>query len=364
MSKHAPIIYKDKTHRPAVPGEQVDSAFVQISAREGNTIQAISDGLYVGAKTEGDTLYVASTGVDAPSSGIKAVPFKTLDYCLQFIKNREPLAAISNSIRIALKAGEAFDMTTTVDNAGYMMFTFFGDPNYGDFDSPYVGGIAHPAVMSDLQRPVINVKTIAETSDVIMHGVRLLDSGTVSLIGVRLELPDFGPGTPPTDAGTHFGDYSDFAVAVSGSAGQLEMFGTIVNKANATSPFGLFGVHARCTDARLTQFATQLWFGGQKIDASNAGTSALAVRKWFIKFYKDYFGNRQSNGFMNAGSAGSGLLSVCWSESQSMTVIPGKVSLETYPVASEQVYGLGNYFMNIARDNQGRALNVFCGHKL
>jgi hypothetical protein len=160
-----------------------------------------------------------------------------------------------------------------------------------------------------------------------------------------------------------FGDYSDFVTAVPNSAGQLALFGAIINKNLATGPYGIFGVHARCSDARLSQYASQFWHAGQKITAA----SSLPIknqRQYFIKFYKDYHGNSQAGGFLNAGSMGSGLLTLNWSEVQAMTVVPGKTNLATYPPAVDQVEGVSNYIMNLTRDTQGRALNVICGLRI
>lgn len=362
---HAPVIYKDFKHKVAGDNEYIGSEHIAISPRPGNTIQSTPDGLFAGHVGAGSIFYVAAAGVDAPTSGTKDVPFKTLDYCLAFIQSHDPLAAdnlISNYYGVALKAGESFPMHTAWVVIGSVFLTFFGDPNYGDFDSPYIGGIANPAVMSDLLRPIV-IPSVVDGNDSIMNGFRLQGVGSVTLNGVRIELPDAGLAAPDIPGDGSFGDYSDFVTAINGSSGQLELIGTIVNRAIATGPFGIFGVHARCTGARLTQFATQFRFGNQ-IMGPGTTSQILSVRKYFIKFYKDYFGNRQSNGFFNLGSKGSGLMSINWSEVNSMTVMTGKTNLATYPIVEDQVYGLNNYILNLNRDAQGRPINAECGLKL
>jgi hypothetical protein len=195
MTTYRPVIAVDKQHRPAAGTEKVDPSTLQLSGRSGNTLQVLDDGLFAGHSSAGTTFYVSSSGSDAPASGTKTAPYKTLDYCLAQIKANDPLAdsqLVSTYLRIALKAGEVFDMETTVNTVGSVVLTFYGDPTYGDFDSPFVGGTTDPAVMSDLSRPTIRPKVISGMT--IMHGFRLLLNGQIELRGVRVDLPDTVPG--------------------------------------------------------------------------------------------------------------------------------------------------------------------------
>lgn len=385
-----PIFYKDKTHRPALTNEVVDTDMIPVSATAGNILQVKDDGLYVGGSTSpgggstggggggsggtGSTpvgsgshifAYVSSSGADLAANGAKTQPYKTLTYAMAQILAKDAttdINQISSYVTVALKAGETFDLSDTFVVSGYVIFTFYGDANYGDFDSPRVAGICDASLMADLNRPIIQATPITSLLGSIMNGLRLVVNGRIMLSGVRVDLPATGGDSNPANFPTAYGDYADFVTATSNSLGQLDLYGAVVNMVALTNPYGIFGVHGRCSGAKLTQFASQFWYQGAIFPTS--GATITAARKYFIKMYKDYPGNRQSNSFLDVGSAGSGILMLNWSETQSMAVSAGKTNLGTYPIVQDLGQGLGNYIMNIARDQQSRALNVVCGLRI
>jgi hypothetical protein len=255
---------------------------------------------------------------------------------------------------IALKAGETFTISKFYYARGNLTLTFWGDPQYGDFDSariPVGGGPAgaDPAVMTDLLRPIIQSLTVGS------EGMGCIASFggdlTLNLMGLRIQLPSTGTGV---------GDYCNFVIATTYSPVRLQLYGTIVSRLDTSTVYGLFGMHARSGTNMLEQFASQLTYNWVPI-VSGAPTDVLLTRANFIRFYKDFLGNIQSGGSLSAGSDGSALMSLSWSDVPSLPVQPGKTNLNTYPALADPAMGLTNYFTGLTRDNQQRPLNVISG---
>ncbi len=351
-----PIVYDASVHRPLGTGEAIDPTTLPTSARLGNTVIALEDGIYVGPYLDEPTYYVAASGVDDPESGSKAAPYQTLDYCMQQMNAKSSnVPYFSSVVNIALKAGEQFAFNNPFLSGGQITFTFFGDPQYGDFDSPFVGTPPYtdPAVMADLQRPIIKPSTHPSNGLACVR-LQLSPLGllpSVALRGVRLDLPVKGP---------LLGD-SDFVVTFPDVSGRCTLFGAIVNITDTTAEYGVFGAAARANLSTLSQYASQFWVNGA-IVVAGAAPDVLIARKYFVKFYSDFAGNHQI-GYTFAGnpvsaSPGSSIMQVNWTETASLPVMAGKFNLATYPLNSDVGFGLRNYFLNITRDQQQRPLNV------
>lgn len=356
------IIYKDKVHRPLGNDERLTSDSIPVSELAGNAIRIVSDGLYVGGNAE-QAYYVASTGTDTPTSGTKLLPFLTLDYAMaQAIARYGSTAPEANTFPgnaiIALKAGETFGITQSYNLLGNLTLTFYGDANYGDFNSPVLGPGARPAVMQDLNRPIITTTINPGTNFGINHFQAFNSNANtpVSLIlsGVRVDLPA---------GAVQNSDYCDFFTVYYACCGRLVLDGAIINKLDNASSYGIFGMQGRARICVLEQYASQFWIGGAPVLAG-APPATLIARKWFIKFYPDFAGNNQSGGTLLGGVPGSAMMQLAWSDVTASPVLPGKTNLPSYPFVSDEATGLRNYFFNLTRDNQQRPLNVLSPYLL
>lgn len=352
MTYFKPIIYKDKTHRPYGSDEFIDPIVIPISALPGNSLRIQTDGLYVGASLGQDIFYVAAAGTDAPTSGSKLAPYKTLDYALAQLTAKSGPPYYLGVASIALKAGETFPMTAQFICGGVLQIGFYGDPNYGDFNGAPIGIGASPGVMADLQRPIITPALNPVSNGIFNIVMADAQASKLGFVGVQINLPGGAPGG---------GDYNDFVITVPGTSAAISMLGTICNITDTSCTYGFLGMHARSGMTTLYQFASEFQVLGDVVNSSTATTAKLLARQWFIKFYKDFPGNNQVNNTLAGSSPGSAVLQLNWSETASVPVIPGKVNLATWPLVADPAYGVGNYFYNLARDQQQRPLNVVTG---
>lgn len=346
-----PLVYADEVHRPMGTGEAIDPATIALSANANNLLHAASDGLYVGSQLDSPVYYISpSLGVDAPTNGSKVAPFATVDYCMAHIASQiGTLPYFCGAATIAMRCGEAYALTNSFACGGQLTFTFWGDPNYGDFDSPYVNSVADPATMQDLARPVFTPATPIATglASIILVPPLLGGQPSVSLRGVLLSLPHQGP---------LLGN-NDFVVISNNTSGHVDLFGAIVNKSDEAVTYGLMGISSRARPSSLSQYASQFWFLGTPINAP-ATPAIMLTRQWYIKFYPDLPGNHQQGGSLVSGPAGGGVLQVSWPEITSQLVDVGKFNLATFPTIADVGLGLRNYFYNLTRDQQQRPLNL------
>jgi hypothetical protein len=348
-----PLVYDQATQRPLVPAsnELLNPASLPVSTQQGNAVQMLTDGLYIGQYLSQTTYYVAPNGVDAPTSGSKTSPFQTIDYCLSQLTSLSQGPNFSAIAIVALKAGNNYNMTQDFHCNGSITFTFYGDTNYGDFDSPLLGGTIDPAIMLDLARPVIKPQLVSATNGIA--GVRLLPSNgeaKCSLRGVRVDLP--------AGANANNSYYCDFVTGTNYSTPRCDIYGTIINITDITSSAGLFGLLPRSGLGTLSQFSSQFLIQGVVVSGVTTPQILLA-REFFLKFYPDFLGGNQVTGSLTTGSTGSAIMSVNWPVVATAPVLTGKATLGTFPMIGVS-YGLGSYFANLVRDNQGRPLNVLC----
>jgi hypothetical protein len=351
-----------KVHRPMTSGvEAVNPALVPLSARAGNTIQSVGDGLYVGGQLGSTAYYVnSSTGVDDPAHGTKAAPFRSLDYALAYLSSQSPFGQYrAADTTIALQAGQSFSMNADFNiYGGRVTLTFYGDAQYGDFNGAPIGTGAAPAWMADLNRPVITFAVQNISAQWYMNGINRL-GGTVIIRGVKLNLPA-APATPS------IGLYSQNIDVVRSpslaDAGYVQLVGSIVNMTDTNAYFGFLGVQARALGLNLTQFASQFQINGLLMNAASGPSAAqLLARQYFIKLYADIPGNTTTSVLSPTSansSSGSGILNLSWTDTEALTVTTGKTNLGTFPANFDLSYGIRNYFFGLQKDQQSRPLNV------
>jgi hypothetical protein len=353
-------IYYDSTHKAykqlqASDNNALSSSIVPISATNGNQLQALTDGLYDGIPAF--VYYVNSSGTDDTSHGTKAAPFKTLDYALNYINTVTNNGAYPRISTIALAAGQTFPLTTTFNLNQGLILTFYGDPNYGDFDGPVIGSGALPETMSDLQRPIIT-PTISSTSPWQLAHINR-QGGSLYLRGIQVNLP--GAPTPPSI--NLYTDNSDFIKNTDySSPGQILMSGSIINMTDINAYWGFMGINSNSCNTQLIQYASQFQIGGVPMDSSHNPTPAqLLARQYFIKFYLGPAGNNQNQVFLSTTSlnstTASGTLTVTWADTEALTVMSGKTNLASFPLCSDVTYGLRHYIFNLNMDQQQRPLN-------
>ena len=359
-TQHLPIIYQPtkKTHEQTGTDDFIDPIAISISDVGGNRLRRQPDGLYVGAYLNRAIWYVAAAGTDVPTSGDKATPYKTLEYCLnQIAVNLNGQQNRFENI-IALKAGETFTQVSRFYlYGGRITLTFYGDPKYGDFNSLPVNGLALPYLMADLQRPVVNVGeepgTVGGTGGYNMIGNVAVfvpvEPATVSLLGVQINLK----------SGTHGTGAVDFISTQNGAEGHLHLMGSIINITDVNAVYGLLGLEAS-SECKVYQFDSQLRVLNTQV-VTGAPQANLVARKWFFKFYRDFRGNDQSglNFEGNTDTPGSALMKLSWSDCAALPVQAGTFNLETYPILNDPAVGLTNYFSNLYRDQQQRPVNVW-----
>ena len=346
-----------RVHTPMEDGDTIDPAVIPLSARTNNRIRSLTDGLYLGDSLAKNIYYVNSDGQNLPVMGDKSSPMQTLEYCLQQILAQSITGSIEGDVTIALKAGQTFALTNSYNVSGRLRLTFYGDANYGDFNSTPIGTGAHPYNMADLARPII-ANTVPSTIPRSAAGFRLVGSGSLRMSGIQINLPARPSSLPTPD---EYGNLCDFVTATDYSNSSLILEGTIANMTDAQAVYGLLGVHARA-NANLMQYASQLRVLNALLVDTDAPAQSLIARKYFFKMYYDYPGNNQQQGALVASTAnsstGSGLLKMNWSEVQALTVINQSTNLASFPAMFSQAYGMRNYIFNLVRDQQSRPLNV------
>lgn len=348
-----------KAHRPMVPGtDALNPAIVPVSARANNQLQNLADGLYIGGQLSAPTYYINSAGSNA-AAGSKAAPWQTLDGAIANLIASSPNGEFRTNTVLALQAGQSFTLSTDMSlYAGQLTLAFYGDPQYGDFDGALIGtSQASPAVMADLLRPIITPAISQVNAQWKIAGFNLF-GGDLRLLGVQINLP----AAPTTPAIGLYSNQADFARAPTYGYGSVELSGAVINITDTNSYWGLLGMQARAKPSSLLQFASQFRINGTLIQDATATSAQLTARANFIKFYADYAGNNQVLGTLQPtaqnSSSGSALLNLMWSDTESLTVSTGKTNQATFPLLFPQSYGMRNYFTNLVRDQQQRALNV------
>jgi len=338
-----------------------------VSAHVGNTIQALSDGLYVGSPISlPSAVYVnTATGVDAPGNGTLAVPYNTLDYAVAQLTSESVNSQLQTSTIIALQAGQTFTTANNVNlYGGTLTLTFYGDPNYGSYNSPLVAGTTNPWLMTNLERPVIEPQVTNVNGYWNMAGINVY-AGNVVLQGVQVTLP-MAPAEPAISLYSTAADYVRSMDLV--TSGYLKLSGTIINMQDITAFWGILGINAQSAFT-LIQYGSQFQVAGMLASAANSPSAAqLAATSYFIKFYPDYVGNNQVQGILyntaTTASPASGLLRVLWTDTTSFIVETTETNLASFPVAYSPGYGLRNYMYGVNYDSVNRPWNVSSSREL
>lgn len=348
--------------RPMDSSAQIPPAQMAVSvARSGNNIQVLTDGIYVGNVLPQPTVYVnSSTGVNATTSGTKVTPYATLDYALSQAIANSVTGTLNTQLIVALQAGQTFAFTNDVAVAGgQVTITFYGDTQYGDFNSASIGTGAEPAMMSDLVRPIIVPIVSNVAGQWHMAGFNR-NGGSVKLLGVQINLP----AAPATPSITLYSQYADYVRSMNyAGPGSLILEGTIVNMTDITSFWGICGTMPRSTGMTFVQYGSQFQVNGILLTStSGATTGQLTARKYFVKFYADSAGNNQTqmvlSGTTATTSSASGILNLTWADTEALTVAAGKTNQASFPVIFDINYGFRNYIYGLLNDQQQRPTNV------
>jgi hypothetical protein len=350
--------------RPMDPTAAIPPAQVPLSATPGNLVQRNADGIYVGSQSffgSFTTLYVSSAGSDS-NTGTKAQPFATLSHALTVAQSLFPDSQITGSIYIALHAAQSFafpSFDVPVYDGANLVFTFYGDPNYGDFDTLVAGTQCKSQYMSDLQRPTITFNVTQVSAQWYMNAVNRF-GGSVSFLGVKLNLPP-APATPSIAL------YSIFCDVVRNmdmsTPGYVRLLGSIVNMTDTAAFFGFMGTQSGTLNTALVQFGSQFLINGLTMTPANNPTAQqLGQRQYFLKMFAGFAGNNQQTGTLQPSSANSttasGSISVSWADTESLTVTGAKVSQQSFPIMFDINFGFRNYIFGLQADQQQRALNV------
>lgn len=362
MALQNPLIYKDNAHKPIDPAvDAINPAAIALSTAPNNQLRAGADGLYVGTSYISSIVYVAAAGVDDLLHGTKAAPFKTLDFAFAQVLNFNLTNPGAVSV-IALKAGETFTITGRhfIPVLSSLTLTFYGDATYGDFNSPLVNGTVLPAMMANLNRPIITQTVLQTNGYYISNG---FTNGTLRLEGVQVNLAATPAGPPPNSS---YGAMDFFYVSGGASTSMLDLVGTVINRADANSVGGIYGVGGR-NRAALRQLASQFRIAGVPANASAGLTAAqLASRVHFLHMYLDYPGSdvRDYSNPVFPSSAtssnGTGLTELTWSDTTTAT-LPQGATLPSFPTLADPQFGFRNYITGLTRDQQQRPLNFISG---
>lgn len=359
MAYITPVYYNgtDSAHEPMATGDQLQPDLIPVSITGGNLIQNFADGLYVGAQS-GIIYYVNSSGTNTTTSGTKVAPFQTLDYALSRASVLSPASQFTSNVTIALAAGQTFTMVNDFNiYGGSIQIAFYGDTNYGDFNSPAIGTGAFPGVMSNLNRPIIT-PVASTTSPWRMAGINRY-AGNVIFTGVQINLP-VAPSAPSISL---YGNFVDMVRNPAYSKpGYIELTGSNVNMTDIASYWGFMGIDARSVSSQFVQYASQFLINGTQMSAANSPTSAqLVARQYFAKFFMDFAGNNQQQIYMSATSTNSttasGTLLVNWADTEALVVGTGETNQASYPIAFDPTYGLRNYVYNLNIDQQSNPIN-------
>lgn len=362
MVTQNPVFFDSTTnvHRPMDTGATVPPSTVPVSAVTGNTVQTQGDGIYVGNRS-GLAVYVDSVaGNDANAGTSSAAPFLTLDHAFAFLNSLFPGGIYAGqNVTIALKAGQNYPVSSdfTVYRNTDIQITFYGDANYGNWNSGIVGTGANPWLMSNLARPQIQPQISSVSGLWKIAGINR-QGGNVIFLGVTIQLP----AAPSNPSISLYSGYSDFVRSVTvADDGFVQVSGVIVNMTDITAYWGFLGAHAR-SFTKLYEYCTQFQIQGKVMSAANAPTNAqLAQRQYFIKFYQDYAGNNQQvlnlSTTSSNSAAGSGMIFCSWSDASALVVTGTTTNLASYPLAFDPGYGLINYIFNLTKTANGQPLN-------
>lgn len=365
MAYQLPLFYNtaDQAHEPMIPTDDIDPRLMPISARGGNRLQNLADGLYLGSSSfPGSfiTLYVnSSAGIDQPANGSRATPYQSLAYALAQAAALFPNSQLAGNVVIALQCGQSFAMVDTAVWGGNLTITFYGDSQYGDFNSPAIGTGALPEMMADLNRPILTFGTNNVNAQWVMAGFYRY-GGSVTFQGVQLNLP----AAPATPSISLYSQICDVVRSVNYSEpGQVNLRGSIVNMTDTNAYWGFLGVYSRSGNTVFNQYGSQFQVNGITLQAANTPTTVqLNQRQYFIKMFYDLPGNNQQQAVLQANtsnsSTASGQLSMLWADAEALVVATGKTSQASYPLAFDPSYGIRNYFTNLQLDQQSRPLNV------
>jgi hypothetical protein len=305
-------------------------------------------------------------GVNAPTSGAIGAPYQSIDYAISQLVSESVNNQITTQLTIALQAGQTFPTSVDINlYGGLLTFTFYGDANYGSFNSAPIGTGAQPGVMTDLNRPIIAPTVSLVNEYWHLAGINLWNNAGVSFLGVEILLP-LAPAQPAIALYSNSADYVRTLNAAFG--GTVQLVGTIVNMQDITAFWGILGV-GPASNARLLQYASQFKIGNTLMDAANNPTaSQLAARQYFIKFYPHYVGNNQQQGVLYDTAAtatpASGLLDVQWADTESFVVESTKTNLLTFPICYDLVYGLRTYMYGVNYDGINRPWNVHSSREI
>lgn len=364
MVARNPLYYDPtgKVHTPVPIGDTLLPALISVSARTQNQIQNLDDGLYVGSTLSNPIVYVNSTGTDATTSGSMTAPYKTLDYALAQVIASNVNGMFTGQAIIALQAGQAFTVSTDVPlYDGSLLLTFYGDANYGNWNSAPVGTGALPAMMSDLNRPTVTFVSSVVNSQSHMSGFNL-NGGTLQFSGITILLP----AAPAAPSIALYSIYTDVVRSPAYSKrSQFILEGCLVNMTDITAFWGLVGIHARSSALTFVQYGSAFLVQGVQISASIVpppAAATLLARQYFIKFYPDFAGNNQQTGVLQGNTTNSttasGLMTLLWADTESLVVATGKTNQGTFPIAFDVNFGLRNYIFGLDNDQSNRPLNI------
>jgi hypothetical protein len=351
--------------RPMDTTAQIPPAQVPVSAVSGNLLQTNADGLYVGSLSyfgAYTTLYVNSASGSDTNAGTKAAPFQTLSRAIASAQSLFPDQQITGSVYIAMQAGQTFafpSVDVPVYNGANLCFTFYGDTNYGDFNTVVPSSQALSQYLSDLARPTITFNVTQVSAQWYMNGVNRY-GGCVTFLGVTLNLP----AAPATPSIALYSIYCDVVRNMDMSqSGYVRLLGSIVNMTDITSYWGFMGTQSGSVDTSLVQYASQFQINGVLLSqANNPTTAQLTARPYFIKMFYGYAGNNQQTGTLQPSTANSstasGVIRVSWADTESLTVTGPKVSQASYPVCFDVNYGLRNYIYGLQQGLSNQSLNV------
>lgn len=345
------------------PGAYIPPMITPISMHAGNTLQALSDGLYVGGSVAlPAVVYInTATGVNAPGNGTLTTPYQSLDYALAQLTAASLNMQLQTSAVVALQAGQTFPLVNDLNlYGGTLTLTFYSDPKYGSYSNiPVMGTTTDPEFMSDLSRPIIEPAVSSVDNYWHLAGLNIY-GGNVILKGVTVELP-MAPAQP---AITLYSNAADFVRPMNNTTdGYLELLGAVVNMMDVTAFWGILGINPRSAYT-LIQYGSQFQVAGTLLNSLNTTATAaqLAARQYFIKFYPDFVGNNQQQGLLYNTAAtatnASGILKVLWADTQSFIITGTSTNLASFPVAYDVIYGLTNYFYGLTYDALSRAINV------
>jgi hypothetical protein len=344
----------------AIPPQQVP-----ISERTGNLVQVQTDGIYVGSQSyfgSFQTLYVNTTTGSDSNAGTRSAPFQTLAHAIIVAQSLFPDSQITGSVYIAMQAGQSFafpSVDVPIYQGANLVFTFYGDSNYGDFNTVVPSSQCLSNYMSDLQRPVVTFNVTQVNAQWYLNGVNRF-GGSVTFLGVNISLP----AAPATPSIALYSIYCDVVRSMDMSQqGYVRLLGSIVNMTDITSYWGFIGTQSQSIDTSFVQFGSQFQVNGIILSAINSPTAPqLTARQYFIKMFSGFAGNNQQTGTLQPNTANSttasGVISVSWADTEALTVTGSKTSQQSFPVCFDLNYGLRNYIYGLQQGLSNQPLNV------